>query len=265
VTTADIGIFGGSGFYSFLEDAEEVEVDTPYGKPSSPLIVGTIDGRGVAFIPRHGQKHQFPPHRVPYRANVWAMKEIGVKRIIGPCAAGSLQPHVEPGHFVVCDQLVDRTSGRPDTFYDGPETTHISFADPYCPTMRQVAIDLAKHQGITVHERGTVVTIQGPRFSTRAESRWFREAGWEVINMTQYPEAPLAREQELCYANVSLITDFDVGVDGVPPVTHEAVIEVFNANNAKLKDLLFAMVPALPEERDCPCATSLEGARFEVH
>ncbi len=265
MTTADIGIFGGSGFYSFLEDAEEVEVDTPYGKPSSPPIVGTIEGRGVAFIPRHGQKHQFPPHRVPYRANAWAMKEIGVKRIIGPCAAGSLQPHVEPGHFVVCDQLVDRTSGRADTFYDGPETTHISFADPYCPTMRGVAIDLAKEQGITVHERGTVVTIQGPRFSTRSESKWFGDAGWEVINMTQYPEAYLARELELCYANVSLITDFDVGVEGVPPVTHEAVIEVFNANNAKLKDLLFAMVPALPQERDCPCATALEGARFEVH
>ena len=228
-------------------------------------MIGEIGDRRVAFLPRHGVKHQFPPHRVPYRANLWAMKELGVSRIIGPCAAGSLQPHVEPGHFVVCDQLVDRTTGRPDTFYDGPETTHISFADPYCPTMRAVAIEQAKAQGITVHDRGTVVTIQGPRFSTRSESRWFREAGWEVINMTQYPEAPLARELQICYANVSLITDFDVGVDGVPPVTHEAVIEVFNANNARLRDLLFSMVPAFPAERDCPCATALEGARFEVH
>jgi 5'-methylthioadenosine phosphorylase len=227
--------------------------------------VGEIGGRSVAFLPRHGTKHQFPPHRVPYRANAWAMKEIGVSRIIGPCAAGSLQPSVEPGHFVICDQLVDRTTGRADTFYDGPETTHISFADPYCPTMRQVAIDLAKEQGITVHERGTVVTIQGPRFSTRSESKWFADAGWEVINMTQYPEALLARELELCYANVSLITDYDVGVEGVPPVTHEAVIEVFTANNERLRDLLFAMVPALPAERSCACATALDGARFEVH
>ncbi len=239
-------------------------VDTPYGAPSAPLVVGEIEGRRVAFLPRHGVKHQFPPHRVNYRANLWAMREVGVRRVIGPCAAGSLQPRVEPGHFVICDQLVDRTTGRPDTFYDGPETTHVSFADPYCPTMRRVAIERAKALGITVHEGGTVVVIQGPRFSTRAESRWFHDAGWEVINMTQYPEAVLARELELCYANVSLITDYDVGMPGeAPPVTHETVIEVFNANNARLRDLLFAMVPALPAERDCPCAAALEGARFE--
>jgi 5'-methylthioadenosine phosphorylase len=228
-------------------------------------VIGEIGGRRVAFLPRHGTKHEFPPHRVPYRANLWAMKELGVSRIIGPCAAGSLQKEVEPGHFVICDQLVDRTMGRPDTFYDGPETTHISFADPYCPTMREVAIAEARARGITVHERGTVVTIQGPRFSTRAESNWFRAQGWEVINMTQYPEALLARELEICYANVSLITDYDVGLgDEVPPVTHEAVIEVFNANNDRLRELLFAMVPAFPQDRTCPCATALEGARFEV-
>ncbi|HUG87234.1 MAG TPA: MTAP family purine nucleoside phosphorylase, partial [Actinomycetota bacterium] len=134
-----VGIFGGSGFYSLLEGAREVEVDTPYGEPSAPFTVGEIGGREVAFLPRHGRKHQLPPHKVPYRANLWAMKELGVERVIGPCAAGSLQAHVKPGHFVLCDQLVDRTSGREDTFYDGPETTHISFADPYCPTMREVA------------------------------------------------------------------------------------------------------------------------------
>ena len=228
-------------------------------------MIGEIGGRRVAFLPRHGTKHEFPPHRVPYRANLWAMRELGVTRIIGPCAAGSLQKEVEPGHFVICDQLVDRTTGRPDTFYDGPETTHISFADPYCPTMREVAIAEARARGITVHETGTVVTIQGPRFSTRAESNWFRAQGWEVINMTQYPEALLARELEICYANVSLITDYDVGLgDEVPPVTHEAVIEVFNANNDRLRELLFAMVPAFPQDRTCPCATALEGARFEV-
>jgi 5'-methylthioadenosine phosphorylase len=227
--------------------------------------VGAIGGRRVAFLPRHGVKHQHPPHEVPYRANLWAMKELGVQRIIGPCAAGSLQPHVKPGHFVVCDQLVDATWGRADTFYDGPETTHVSFADPYCPTMREVAIVEARGQGIDVHERGTVVVIQGPRFSTRAESQSYRTAGWEVINMTQYPEAILARELEMCYLNISLITDYDVGVEGedTEPVSHEMVIKVFQENNARLRDLLFSIVPSLPPERTCPCATALQGARFE--
>jgi 5'-methylthioadenosine phosphorylase len=267
LSTAEIGIFGGSGFYSFLESVEEVDVDTPFGKPSAPPAVGEIGGRRVAFLPRHGTKHQFPPHRVPYQANLWAMKELGVERIIGPCAAGSLQPHVKPGHFVICDQLADRTTGRADTFYDGPETTHIAFADPYCPTMREVTIKQARDQGLDLHERGTVVVVQGPRFSTRSESRSFRDQGWEVVNMTQYPEAALARELEICYANVSLITDYDVGVEGenVEEVTNEMVIRVFTENNTKLRDLLFRVVPALPRERDCPCATALTGARFEAH
>jgi 5'-methylthioadenosine phosphorylase len=265
VTTAEVGVFGGSGFYSFLEGVEEVEVDTPYGSPSAALAVGEVGGRRVAFLPRHGPKHEHPPHRVPYRANLWAMKELGVQRIVGPCAAGSLQPHVKPGHFVVCDQLVDRTWGREDTFYDGPATTHISFADPYCPTMRGVAIARGRQQGIDLHERGTVVVIQGPRFSTRSESEMFRRQGWEVINMTQYPESVLARELEMCFLNISLITDYDVGVEGqdVEAVSHEAVIKVFQKNNERLRDLLFAVIPALPAERDCPCATALEGARFE--
>lgn len=264
MTTAEIGVFGGSGFYSFLEGVEEVEVDTPYGAPSAPLAVGEVAGVRVAFLPRHGTKHQFPPHVVPYRANLWAMKDLGVQRVLGPCAVGSLQPHIEPGHFVVCDQLVDRTRTRPNTFYDGPETTHVSFADPYCPTVRAAAVAEGEKLGIRMHDGGTVVVIEGPRFSTRSESKWFADAGWEVINMTQYPEALLARELELCYANISLVTDYDVGVEGIPPVTHEEVIRVFDENNAKLRDLLFAVIPALPAERDCPCATALEGARFEV-
>jgi 5'-methylthioadenosine phosphorylase len=266
VTTAEIGVFGGSGFYSFLDDVEEVELDTPYGAPSAPLMVGEIEGRRVAFLARHGLKHHLPPHRVPYRANVWAMKELGVRRIVGPCAAGSLQAAVKPGHFVICDQLVERTWGRGDTFYDGPETTHIGFADPYCPTMREAAIKEGRDLGVDLHERGTVVVVQGPRFSTKAESDFFRQQGWEVINMTQYPESVLAREQELCYLNVSLITDYDVGVEGeeVEPVSHELVIQVFNENISKLRDLLFKVIPTLPEERTCPCATALQGARFEV-
>jgi len=263
VTTAEIGIFGGSGFYSFLADVEEIEIDTPYGRPSAPVLVGRIGSREVAFLPRHGTSHHLPPHMINFRANLWALKELGVVRIIGPCAAGSLKKEVKPGDFVVSDQLVDRTTGRSDTFYDGPVTTHVSFADPYCPELRRLAIDTAGDRGINVHERGTVVAIQGPRFSTRAESRWFQDAGWEVINMTQYPEAYLARELEICYVNVALITDYDVGLEGQAAVRHEEVLAVFEANNDKLRDLLFSIVPKIPTERSCPCSTALQGARLE--
>jgi 5'-methylthioadenosine phosphorylase len=258
----EIGVFGGSGFYELLDDPHEYRVNTPFGAPSSPVMVGEISGKSVAFLPRHGKDHQFPPHVINYRANVWAMKELGVTRIIGPNACGSLQKHVEPGHFVICDQFVDRTSGRKDTFYDGPISTHVSSADPYCPTMRDVALKTAEQAGIVAHPTGTVVVIQGPRFSTRSESRWFAAQGWEVINMTQYPECYLARELEICYCNISLITDYDVGTGDVPPVTNEEVIRVFNENNSKVKDLIYRMIPALPEERPCPCATALEGAAF---
>lgn len=260
---AEIGVFGGSGFYSLLDNAVEVPVDTPYGAPSDSLMVGEIGGRSVAFLPRHGGKHTLPPHMINYRANVWAMKELGVTRIIGPNACGSLQAHVKPGDFVICDQFVDRTWGRKDTFYDGPTTTHVSSADPYCPTMRATAIEKGRELGITIHERGTVVVIQGPRFSTRSESKWFAEQGWEVINMTQYPEAYLARELEICYCNISIITDHDAGVEGLEePVTNDEVVRMFAASNQKVKDLLFAMIPALPAERSCVCATALEGAAF---
>ena len=260
--TAEIGVFGGSGFYSLLEDPTEIRVDTPYGAPSAPVMYGSIGGRSVAFLPRHGTAHQYPPHMINYRANVYAMKQLGVSRIIGPNACGSLQAHVKPGDFVVCDQFVDRTSGRKDTFYDGPSTTHVSSADPYCPTMRAVAVDKARELGITVHDSGTVVVIQSPRFSTRAESRWFASQGWEVINMTQYPESYLARELEMCYCNISLITDYDAGTAGAEPVTNEEVVRVFGENNEKLKNLLYSMIPALPVERPCVCATALEGAVF---
>jgi 5'-methylthioadenosine phosphorylase len=243
----------------------ELDVDTPYGKPSAPVRIGTVEGRPVAFIPRHGAHHEFPPHTVPYRANLWAMKDLGVERIVGPCAAGSLQPNVKPGEFVICDQLVDRTNSRPSTFYDGPETTHVAFADPYCPTMREVALTEARSLSLPVHDHGTVVVIQGPRFSTRAESASFAREGWEVINMTQHPEAILARELEICYANISLITDYDVGVAGeVEAVTHEEVIRAFTDNLGKLRDLLFRVIAALPDERTCVCANALENARFTV-
>lgn len=204
---AEIGVFGGSGFYSLIEGAREVTVETPYGPPSDVITVGELGGRRVAFLPRHGRRHQWPPHVINYRANVAAMKQLGVTRLLGPAAAGSLQPHVRPGSFVLCDQFVDRTSGRRDTFFDGPEVMHVSLADPYCPQLRGVAWEVAQRLGFPTHQAGTVVVIQGPRFSTRSESRWFRAAGWEVINMTQYPEAVLAREAELCFLNISLITD----------------------------------------------------------
>jgi len=263
---AEIGIFGGSGFYSLLKDAGELTVETPYGAPSDRVTVGDIGGRRVAFLPRHGERHQLPPHMINYRANVWAMKSLGVTQIIGPSACGSLQPDVEPGHFVLCDQFVDRTKGRKDTFYDGPVATHISMAEPYCPSMRAVAAKAAADIGIPCHVGGTVVVIQGPRFSTKSESKWFADQGWEVINMTQYPEACLARELEICYLNISLITDYDVGLEGHPeiqPVTMDEVIAIFNGNNERLKELLHAIVPALPTHRDCVCSKALTGARLE--
>lgn len=261
----EVGVFGGSGFYSFLSDVREVAVETPYGDPSAPVAIGEVGGRTVAFLPRHGTKHELPPHMINYRANVWALHELGVTRVIGPCAAGSLKADVKPGDFVVSDQLVDRTTGRTDTFYDGPVTTHVSFADPYCPELRALAIGTAHARDIAVHERGTVVAVQGPRFSTRAESKWYQEAGWEVINMTQYPEAYLARELEMCYVNIALITDYDVGVAGeTEAVTHEEVLRVFNANNEKLRGLLFGLIPGIPSRRSCPCSTALQGARMEV-
>ncbi|NTV91201.1 MAG: S-methyl-5'-thioadenosine phosphorylase [Clostridiales bacterium] len=243
--SADIGIFGGSGFYSLIEGMKEVEINTPYGKPSAKIALGNFEGKKVAFLPRHGKDHQFPPHMVPYRANLYAMKQLGVKKIIGPTASGSLQPHIKPGDFVVCDQFVDRTTARKDTFFDGPETKHPSPAYPYCPELRKTAIAAGKELGITIHEQGTVVVIQGPRFSTVAESRWFSKMGWEVINMTQYPECYLARELGICYVNISLITDYDVGLEGhedIAPVTHDEVLKVFEANNDKVREMIFGII-----------------------
>jgi 5'-methylthioadenosine phosphorylase len=256
-----IGVFGGSGFSSFVENVEEVTVDTPYGAPSAPFFVGDVGGKTVAFLPRHGVNHELPPHRIPYRANVWAMRELGVRRIIGPNASGALKADLRLGEFVVCDQFVDRTSGRADTFYDGPETTHVSAADPYCPDLRRLLVETARELDIPLRDGGTVVTIQGPRFSTRAESRWFQDAGWDVINMTAYPEGYLARELELCYANISMVTDHDVGVEGTEPVTHEAVLKVFNENNERLRELLFAVIPKIGPQPEDICATALRGAR----
>jgi 5'-methylthioadenosine phosphorylase len=258
-----VGIFGGSGFYSFLDEVEEVPLATPYGPPSAPVRLGTIEGVPVAFMPRHGDEHTLPPHRINYRANVWAMREVGVRRIIGPSACGSLKPELVPGTFVICDQFVDRTHARESTFYDGPQTAHVSAADPYCADLRAVLAKAAADEGIPVAEKGTVVVMQGPRFSTRAESRWYAASGFDVVNMTQFPECWLARELELCYANVSLVTDYDVGLEGMPhiePVSADADFGVFSDNLDRLRALLFRALPRVGPQPDDACAAALKSA-----
>jgi 5'-methylthioadenosine phosphorylase len=251
---AEIGVFGGTAFYSWLDDVEEVAVQTPYGAPSAPLAVGHVEGRAVAFLARHGPGHSVPAHRINYRANLWAFRRLGVRRVLAPSSVGSLQPHVKPGNLVVVDQLVDRTSGRADTFFDGPLPAHVTFADPYCPELAGVTLAAARDQGVPVHETGTVVVIQGPRFSTRAESKWFSSAGWSVVNMTQYPEAALARELGICYSGLALVTDYDAGVQRTEAVTMEAVFRVLAENIERVKGVLMQAIPAIPAEPACGCA-----------
>jgi 5'-methylthioadenosine phosphorylase len=248
---AEIGVFGGSGFYSLLDDVREIKVDTPYGAPSDSVFLAEVGGRSVAFLPRHGRRHTIPPHRINYRANVWAMRALGVRAVISPCAAGSLQREVAPGDFVVCDQFVDRTRGRADTFYDGPVVSHLSSAETYDPVLRRIAIEVIRAHGIPVHERGTVVVINGPRFSTKAESKWFGDAGWEVINMTQYPEAFLCRELGMAVVNISLITDYDAGVlEGTEAVDALSVLEVFQRNAARIQRVVLDMIVRFPTDLD---------------
>jgi 5'-methylthioadenosine phosphorylase len=262
---AELGVFGGSGFYKFVKGGRRVPIRTPYGKPSAAVMISEIEGRNVAFLPRHGVRHELPPHMVPYRANLFSFKKLGVERIIAPSAVGSLKAEIGPGDLVFCDQFVNFTTGRKDTFYDGPLTTHVSTASPYCPQMRRTAAEAAQALGLRFHEAGTVVVIQGPRFSTKAESRFFSRQGWDVINMTQYPEVVLAREQEMCFLNVSLVTDYDAGLEGDPTVravSHEEVIKVFNRNLENLRRLIVEIIKRLPKERDCECGSALEHARL---
>ncbi len=261
---ADIGVFGGSGFYKFLENIEEVNVQTPYGSPSDSLFLGKVEGKTVAFLPRHNRKHSIPPHKINYRANLWAMKQLGVSRIISPCAVGSLQKDIKPGDFVISDQYIDRTSGRTDTFYDGPIATHVSAADPYCPELRELAIKSTEANGVKCHKTGTIVVIQGPRFSTKSESKWFTSMGWSTINMTQYPEGHLAKELELCVVNIALATDYDSGLVGdVPPVSHAEVMKVFQDNLENLRNVLFKLIGTIPAQRlNCKCSEVLKHAQF---
>jgi len=261
---AEIGVFGGSGLYRLLDDVAFLAIETPYGVPSDDIAIGRVGDRMVAFMPRHGRKHTIPPAAINYRANLWAMHSIGVNRVIAPTAAGSLQPHVKVGELVITDQFIDRTHGRPDTYFaEGPKVVHISAAEPYCPVLRALAVQAAKAGEVAVHEHGTVVVIQGPRFSTRAESKWFSSMGWETVNMTQYPEAMLARELEMCYLNISLVTDYDAGLEGHPdvkPVSVEEVQRSFAANTDRVRELILRLIPNIPAERQCPCATALRDA-----
>ncbi|MEV6393568.1 S-methyl-5'-thioadenosine phosphorylase [Streptomyces sp. NPDC051907] len=266
---AEIGVIGGSGLYSFMKDVTEIQVDTPYGSPSDSLFLGQIAGRRVAFLPRHGRGHHLPPHRINYRANLWALRSVGVRQVLGPCAVGGLRPEYGPGTLLVPDQFVDRTKSRVQTFYDGlplpdgtlPNVVHVSPADPYCPAGRKTALAAARGQGWEPVDGGTLVVVEGPRFSTRAESRMHAALGWSVVGMTGHPEAVLARELELCYTTMTLVTDLDAGAESGEGVSHEEVLKVFASNVDRLRTVLFDAVAELPanEDRDCLCTRALGG------
>lgn len=262
---ADIGIFSGSGMYEFAaEKTETIKINTPYGPPSDEIDICTIGHKKIAFLPRHGKKHSIPPHKINYRANLWAMKELGVSRIIAPCACGSLQEAMEPGHFVITDQFIDRTSGRIDTFSDGPDVMHIAAAEPYCPQLRKLAKDAVEQSGGIVHPSGTIVVINGPRFSSKAESKWFSQMGWHTVNMTQYPEVVLAQELGICIVNIAMVTDYDAGLAGnVPEVTTKEVLKMFQQNLGLLQKILIKLVNDIPADRDqCRCLQKVDEAFF---
>ena len=262
---ADLGLIGGSGFYEFFDAAERVGLSTPFGDPSDDLVVGEVEGRAVAFVARHGKGHRFQPHRVNYRANLWALRSVGVRQVLSACAVGSLRTDLGPGTVVVPDQVVDRTWGRAHTIYEeeGP-VVHVGFADPYCPRGRAVATAAAREAGLAVTDTGTLVVVNGPRFSSKAESQWHQQAGWSIVGMTGMPEASIARELAMCFTTVALVTDLDAGVEGESGVTHEEVLQVFAQNIEGLKAVLTDAVEALPpaesdEGATCPCRRALDG------
>lgn len=264
---ADLGVIGGSGFYSFLEDAEHVKVTTPFGDPTDDIVIGDVAGRRVAFLARHGQGHRYPPHQLNYRANLWALRSVGVRQVIAPCAVGSLIREQGPGTVVVPDQIVDRTYGRDQTVYDEPGTVvHVSLADPYCPQGRSAVLSSSGSAapGLDLVDGGTMVVINGPRFSTRAESLWHQSAGWSVVGMTGMPEAAIARELAMCFTSVCLVTDLDAGVDSGEAVSHTEVLRVFERNieglKSLLKDTIARMPPAVSDaDATCGCRRALDG------
>ena len=254
MTTADVAVIGGTGFYSFLDEAEEVTVETPYGAPSAPIAVGTVAGRSVAFVPRHGRHHEYPPHAIPYRANLWALRSLGVRQVLAPCAVGGLSADVAPGDLVVPDQLVDRTWRRESTYVERG-AVHLPFADPYCPGVSTALAGAAPD----VKTGGAMVVIEGPRFSTRAESGQHAEAGGTLINMTGAPEAALARELRTCYAALALVTDMDAGAEGESGVGQEEVFALFRQNLERLTGLLSTAIAALPDPDGCTCSSWADG------
>jgi len=258
-----VAVIGGSGFYAFLDDVTDVDVDTPYGAASAPVSIGTLDGRAVAFLPRHGRDHTYPAHRVNYRANMWALRSVGVRQVLAPCAVGSLRPELGPGALVVPDQLVDRTTGRVQTYYESG-ACHVGFADPYCARLRRQLLDSGRAHGEELVDGGAMVVIEGPRFSTRAESQWYAAQGWSLVNMTGHPEAVLARELALCYAAVALVTDLDAGVDADHAVDQAEVFAVFAANTERLRTMLRDVVSELSSERGCACPHALDGMSLPV-
>jgi 5'-methylthioadenosine phosphorylase len=265
---ADVGVIGGSGFYEFLTDCERLSITTPFGDPSDDVLIGDLEGRPVAFLARHGQGHRFPPHRVNYRANLWALRSVGVRQVLAPCAVGSLKPQHGPGAIVVPDQVVDRTWGRDHTIYDavGP-VVHVGFSDPYCPRGRAAVVNAGRAAGKDMVDTGTLVVINGPRFSSRAESVWHQQAGWAIVGMTGMPEAAIARELAMCFTTVALVTDHDAGVDVAEAVTHEEVLKVFASSLGGLKAVLRTAIAAMPAPEDdnsatCSCRRSLDGLRL---
>ena len=267
---AEIGVIGGSGFYEFLTASERVSITTPFGDPSDDVVIGDLEGRRVAFLARHGQGHRFPPHRVNYRANLWALRSVGVRQVLAPCAVGSLKPEHGPGTIVVPDQVVDRTWGRDHTIYDGVgPVVHVGFSDPYCPRGRAAAVNAGRAAGKRVVDSGTLVVVNGPRFSSRAESRWHQQAGWTVVGMTGMPEASIARELAICFTTIALVTDHDAGVEGGEAVTHEEVLRVFARNINDLKVVLRSTIVAMPAAEDdaaatCSCRRSLDGLTLPI-
>jgi len=265
---AEIGIIGGSGFYQFLK-GKEIAISTPYGQPSDKILISKYNNKKIAFLPRHGKAHQFPPHKIPYLANIYAFFKLGVERIIAPCAVGSLKAEIKPGDFVICDDFFDFTKNRINTFYDGKfgkvskKVFHISSVNPFCPELRNLAIEYCKKLTFPFHKKGTILIIEGPRFSTKRESNFFRKIG-DVINMTAFPEIILARELGMCYLNISLVTDYDVGLKGrkeIKPVTFKMISEIFKKNNEKLKKLILEIIKNLPEKRECNCPDVLKEAK----
>ena len=260
--TAEIGIFGGTGIYDsgLLENSKEITVDTPYGKTSDSITIGEFNGRNIAFMPRHGKKHTIPPHLINFRANIWAFKELGVKRIIAPSAVGSLKKEFEPGNFALPSQFIDFTKSRKGTFSEDGRVIHISVADPFCPELQKVILNVAKKQEIKIHQDCTYVCIEGPRFSTKAESRFFRTTGADIIGMTLVPECQLAREAQICYVSLSTVTDYDVWAE--KPVTAKEVMETLAKNVEMTKKLLTFVIDQIPEVKSCSCEKALEEAEF---